>query len=92
MSFWGMLFSDNHGRVAWPGHETQKGSLPRGSLPKDKAGVSAIERAYLWSQIAKEGEVNEPIHSMLKVAWQGRHWVGVGAHWQRNSNIFRHAS
>lgn len=32
----------------------------------DKAGVSAIERAYLWSQIAKEGEVNEPIHSMLK--------------------------
>lgn len=32
----------------------------------DKAGVSAIERAFLWSQIAKEGEVNEPLHTMLK--------------------------
>jgi hypothetical protein len=76
-----------------PGHEIQR-SLPRQRFlsSKDKAGVSAIERAYLWSQIAKEGEVNEPIHSMLKVAWQGLAGVGFGANWQRNSDIFRHAS
>ena len=71
-----------------PGHEIQR-SLPRQRFlsSKDKAGVSAIERAYLWSQIAKEGEVNEPIHSMLKVAWQG---LAGGWIWCKLAAKFRH--
>ena len=37
--------------------------------------------------------MNEPIHSVLKVAWQGLGLrVGCGVKWQRNSDIFRHAS
>eukprot|EP00438_Fugacium_kawagutii_P024580 Skav223360 [mRNA] locus=scaffold200:546756:551706:+ [translate_table: standard] len=46
----------------------------------DKAGVSALERAYLWSSIAKEGEVNEPVHSMLKEILQAEN-VDQAAMW-----------
>lgn len=57
-------------KVSWPNITWKKNKIWDLSPAEDKAGVSAIERAFLWSQIAKEGEVNEPLHTMLKAARQ----------------------